>query len=100
MKVIHKSFPLIRQSNRAALLNGLLTGTTTKRQVVAAIKRDAEPRPHTKPVSMNGLRYDSVTDAAKAMVGARASFNKIEAARKRIAKWCEEDCWEGYYWCE
>lgn len=106
-QVIHYKFPLTQSANRIALLCGIIAGTVEKKEVEAAVINDTLPRPRKKPVCAEGIYYPSVTAAAQAIVlSRRARLNKEEYRRavqsesKRIARMCEQDCWNGYYWAE
>lgn len=96
-KVKHKEFPLAGQSGRVAILLGVLDGSVKEAEIKHYVSRDVEKRPFRKPVVANGVRYESVTAAARAIAKSN-ELNAVEAERKRIAQLCNEDCWVGYYW--
>lgn len=107
MKVTNTVFPLASSANRIALLTGILAGTVGEREVEHAVLKDTETRRRAKPVVVEGIRFDSVTDAAKYMVlqtGTRMNkdrfYHSVQSQIKRISRMCSQDCWEGYYWAE
>jgi homoserine kinase len=99
-KVKAAHFPLATQSGRVALLTGVLAGVVGKDELQQAVTQDVQRRQYRKPCVSYGIRYDSVSEAARAAgaVGARAHLfpNMV----KNISRWCTQDCWEGFYWCE
>lgn len=105
MKITNTVFPLASSANRIALLLGIVAGTVDNTEIEHAVLLDSSPRNTRKPVRAEGIYFDSVTDAAKVLVTMRhARLNKnefyrlVELERKRIARKCSQDCWEGYYW--
>lgn len=107
MKVQNTVFPLATSANRIALLTGILAGTVGDREVEAAVLKDTEARRRTKPVVAEGIRFDSVTNAAKHIVLSQHKrmpkdvfYRSVQSQIKRISRMCSQDCWEGYYWAE
>lgn len=107
MKVSNTHYPLTSSANRIALLVGITAGTVKRPEVEAAVLKDSEKRAYRKPVVAEGIRFESVTDAAKSIVSNRSSrlnkynfFRAVQSEQKRIARMCNQDCWEGYYWSE
>jgi len=107
MKVTNTVFPLATSCNRIALITGIVAGTVPREEVEAAVIKDLERRPHKKPVVAEGIRFDSVTDAAKFIVALQGKrmpkdefFRRVQGQIKRISRMCTQDCWEGYYWAE
>lgn len=121
--VKYKEFKLTTQAGRVGLLCGLTAGTVTREEVEAAVLQDTEKRPYRKPVVAEGKRYASVTEAATALLSKYekvATFNKktqaislisytevvanrskaLDALKHRIARLCNADDTEGYYWSE
>lgn len=107
MKVVHNTFPLTQSANRIGLLCGVVAGTVENAEIEAAVINDTLPRPYRKPVVAEGRYYGSVTEAAKDIVTSRKSrmskdafFRAVQSEQKRIARLCNDDCWNGYYWAE
>lgn len=105
MKTVNTVFPLASSANRVAIITGLLAGTVSKVEAELAVERDVGKRTRCKPVVAAGVRYDSVSDAAKFLVLIRpgrsskeAFFRAVQSEQKRIARLCTQDCWDGYYW--
>lgn len=99
LKTTPHAFPLASQAARVALPLGVLDGNVQAQEVRAAVAQDVLPRPHRKPVVADGMHFISVTAAAKFFVQ-RDSYSNVSAMCKAIARKCNEDCWEGYYWAE
>ena len=106
-KVQNTVFPLASSIHRAALITSIVAGATGKDEAEAAVLHDLQPRRHKKPVVAEGIYFESVTAAAKALVARRVRkasketfFRIVQSEQKRIARMCTEDCWEGYYWAE
>ena len=106
-KALNITFPMASSAHRIAIVTGLLAGTVDREEAMVAVIQDAQGRAHKKPVVAEGVRYDSVTDAAKFLVlvrGGRSSkeqfFRAVQCEQKRIARLCTQDRWEGYYWAE
>lgn len=98
-KVIHPSFNLSTVMGRTVFLTGVAMGTVPTAYIQAVVNEDNQRRPYRKPVVAYGKRYPSVTEAAIAnssFVGRKA----VNAMQKNIARWCNEDCHEGFYWSE
>lgn len=107
LKVKNPVFPLASSCNRIALLTGIVAGTVPNAEIEAAVLKDTEKRKRNKPVVAEGIRFDSVTDAARHMVAQsrmRLSkddyFDLVQRKMKKISRMCTQDCWEGYYWAE
>lgn len=110
MKTTNTIFNLAQSASRVALLVGITAGTVCSREIEAAVLADVEPRRHKKPVVAEGVRYESVTAAAKALVTARSStalrmrkevfFSLVQSEQKRISRLCTKDVTVGYYWSE
>jgi hypothetical protein len=106
-KIVPTEFPLAQSANRVALLCGVVAGTVDRAEVEAAVINDTLPRPYKKAVCAEGQYYRSITEAARSRVLARNSrMNKeryrlaVQAEAKQIARMCDQDCWNGYYWTE
>ena len=99
-KVSHQVFPLTTVAGRVGLLAGITAGTVTREEVEAAVLKDTEKRPFRKPVVARNKRYPSVTAAAEAICGSMAPRKRIMAMQKTIARYCNADNVEGYYWSE
>lgn len=98
-------FPLTKQAGRIGLLAGIAAGTVTRAELEFTTLLDTEKRPYRKPVVADGIRYESVTDAAVSILGKtkskRYSYAKrMDAMRHRIAAYCNADNVEGFYWSE
>lgn len=107
MKSRNITFPLASSAYRIAVISGLIAGTVTRNEAMMNIVVDATQRRHKKPVVAEGVRYDSVSDAAKFLVLLRpgrsskeAFFRAVQNEQKRIARLCNQDRSEGYYWSE
>jgi hypothetical protein len=99
-KATPQVFALTSVAGRVALLCGITAGTVTQKEVEAAVVMDTEKRPHRKPVVAEGMYFKSVTDAAVCLTGARPTRREVMAEQKRIARLCNADNVEGYYWAE
>lgn len=117
-KVSPQVFQLTSVAGRVGLLAGITAGTVSREEVEAAVLADTEKRPYRKPVVAEGKRYNSVTDAALALVSKYekcVEFNRktrkfkivgadraraIDALKHRIARYCNADNVEGFYWSE
>ena len=97
MKTTPITFPLASSANRIALLVGVLEGTVPAAQIKAEVEHDSLARPYRKPVVAEGIRFDSVTDAAKALTMSD-DHRVVESRRQQIARWCNADNVDGYYW--
>lgn len=106
-----KQFPLTTVAGRTALLISITAGIVTASEVEAAVLKDNEPRPRRRPVCVEGMRFESVTEAAHWLKAARPDmWIHSSAARERdqhritrnliarIRNWCNADNVEGYYW--
>lgn len=104
------SFPLTKQADRVALLVGITAGTVTRPEVEAAVLHDTAKRPYRKPVVVEHMRFDSVTEAAHYLT-ARPHFvfssknpvtyaKRLDAYKHQIARYCNADNVDGYYWSE
>jgi hypothetical protein len=108
----YPKFPLDSISGRVALLLGVLNQQVTDVELKDAMLHDTQPRPHVKPVVVEGIRFASVTDAAHwlyrhrpALAHSRTGLMAGESAaidrlKKRVSRWATQDCWAGYYWAE
>ena len=99
-KVSPQVFPLTTVAGRVGLLAGITAGTVTREEVEAAVLKDTEKRPYRKPVVARGKRYDSVTEAADGICGSMAPRKRLMAMQKTIARYCNADNVEGFYWSE
>lgn len=99
-KVIHPTFNLSTVAGRVGLLCGITAGTVDRKEVEAAVLRDTEKRPYRKPVVARGKRYDSVTEAAVDICGKYTTRKEVMAMQKTIARYCNADNVEGFYWSE
>ena len=101
-KATPKVFPLTTVAGRIGLLGGLTAGTVTREEVEYNMLV-VVPR-HTG----GEVRFDSITDAAKYLVMCEngITLNRYDYARKmdcmkhRIARYCNADNVEHYYWAE
>lgn len=106
-----KQFPLNTVAGRTALLISITAGIVTSSEVEAAVFKDNEPRPRRRPVVVEGMRFESVTEAANWLKAARPDLwrNSVAARERdqhritrnlisRIRNWCNADNVEGYYW--
>jgi hypothetical protein len=105
MKVTNTVFPLASAANRIALLCEVKAGTIHNNEFEAAVLQDLERRPYRKPVCAEGIYFPSVTEAAKTLVTMRNNrlnrdvfYRAVQSEVKRIARLCNEDTHEGYYW--
>lgn len=101
----YPDFPLARKDERLGLLQGILAGTVGKGKIKKALKADQAARPHQKACVAGGNWFPSVIAAARyeySMTKRRASADdhhrRLGALQKKIARWCEADDREGYYW--
>ena len=99
-KVSPQVFPLTTVAGRVGLLAGITAGTVTREEVEAAVLKDTEKRPYRKPVVAGGRRYDSISEAAEEIAGWKSHHSKVLAMQKTIARYCNADNVEGYYWSE
>lgn len=101
-KIQPAEFPLTQSSMRIALLTGILAGTATATEIRAAVEQDAQNRPYRKPVVAWGIRFDSIILAAEYAQRrfARTERRTLAGWRMRIARLCNQDIWEGFYWAE
>jgi hypothetical protein len=101
-KVVPQQFPLAQSAMRVALLAGILAGFVQDQEIKDAVLLDTEPRPHKKPVVAWGIRFDSIILAAEYAKRRFAYTEKrtLNGWRLRIAKMCNQDAWEGFYWAE
>lgn len=97
-KSVPKAFPLTSAAARIALLVGITAGTVGRTEVEAAVLRDAEARPYRKPVVAGGIYFPSITEAANDW--SRPHWQSVGARQKEIARLCNADNVEGYYWAE
>lgn len=106
-----KQFPLSTVAGRTALLISITAGITGPAEVEAAVLKDNEKRPTRRPVCVEGMRFESVTEAAHWLKAARPDLwqNSVAARERdqhritrnlisRIRNWCNADNVEGYYW--
>jgi cell division protein YceG involved in septum cleavage len=107
MKATNIKFPMASSAHRIAIVSGLISGLVGRAEAMRTIEQDAGQRRHKKPVVAEGVQYDSVTDAAKFLVLVRpgrlskeAFFRAVQNEQKRIARLCNQDQTEGYYWAE
>lgn len=105
MKIVHNKFPLTRSANRIGLLCGIVAGTVDSAEIEAAVINDSMPRPRKKPVRAEGIYFESITDAAKALVSMENGrmnkddfYRAVQSRAKKIARMCDQDCWDGYFW--
>lgn len=96
-KVTHTQFKLASQAGRVALLLGVLDGTVGEPEIKDAIARDVEPRAYRKPVVAAGMWFPSVNSAAR-YLSLQEKHMEVQSLAKLIARKCNEDCWEGFYW--
>lgn len=99
-----KKFPLTCRDGRVALLIGITAGTVGDREVEVAVLNDIEKRAYRKPVIAGDVYYDSVADAARAIIGCNVrgwnAHRRISNLARNIGRWCDADNLEGYYWAE
>ena len=103
-----KNFPLQTQAYRIALLSGVLSGTVDRPEIEHAMVVDSGRRPYRRKVVAGGKFYDSIADAARAMLKRDAHLLKqlppgeiakrFDANKKFITYVCDKDDTEGYYW--
>jgi|SRR5690606_38487399 len=98
-KIANTQFTLASQAGRVALLLGVLDGTVQEREVKAAVAADVEKRKHSKPVVAAGMWFPSVNAAARYLAREDKHIDVCNLA-KTIARKCNADCWEGFYWSE
>lgn len=106
-KVTPQQFKLTTQAGRMGLLLGISAGTVLRKELEVVALQDAEKRPYRKPVVVEDIRFDSVTEAAEYLLKQHMRrYKVIDVARKldcyqhMIARKCNQDCWAGYYWAE
>lgn len=99
-KVSPQVFQLTTVAGRVGLLAGITAGTVSREELEAAVLKDTEKRPYRKPVVASGIRFDSVTKAAEAHTRNRATRREVLAMQKTIARYCNADNVEGFYWSE
>lgn len=102
-----QDFPLQRQAGRVALLSGILCETVGREEIQHAMIVDTGKREYRKPVVVEGIRFQSVVEAARWLVARRPGYvymtnheyvSALNAAKKYITYWCNKDDTEGYYW--
>lgn len=106
MKVAHNEvFPLASHDARVTLLQTVRAGTCTVSTIDAAIKQDSKTRKYKKPIVAYGVRYASITDAAKALLLQRKTrwdkddyCNALSNQKQRLTRLCNEGPVTGVYW--
>ena len=103
-------FPLTKQANRIALLVGITAGTVLLKEVEAAVLHDTEPRTRCKPVVVEDIRFASIAAGAMYLLRKEprkfsnktlaVSTKRLDALQHQIARYCNADNVQGYYWSE
>lgn len=103
-KIANTVFPLASSVDRVALLLGCAAGAVQSQEIEAAVLHDTTPRKRRKAVVVLGVRYDSITAAARAQLDIKQTrwnkdvyYNAMLCEVKRIARMCTADR-SGYYW--
>ena len=105
-KVIHPTFNLSTVMGRTVFLTGVALGSIPTTYIQAVVKEDNYHRPYRKPVVAGGRRYSSIRAAAVSILrvagsGVNLDYAKqLNALEKRIARLCNADNVEGFYWSE
>lgn len=100
LKATPKQFPLTQSAMRLALIGGMLEGMVSAEEAKHHMLLDIEKRPHRKPVVAWGQYFPSTTAAAQWAIKKRLDSGSVDNVRQRIARKCNDDCWEGFYWSE
>lgn len=110
MKVAKASYrisPLNTVLGRTMFLTGLQTGAIPLTYIKPTMAMDNEARPYRKPVVVEDIRFDSITEAAEYLLKKEIRrYKVIDVPRKmdclkhQITRWCNADNVEGYYWAE
>lgn len=111
-KVSYEAFKLSTVAGRIGLLGGITAGTVDISELQHAMVADTEQRAYRKPVVVPGyngeVRFSSVRNAAKYLLTFGSKKKQagwiyalqLNAMEKRIARYCNADNMEGYYWSE
>lgn len=111
LKVTPGTFPLTSSSMRIALLLGVEAGEVSSEEIRHHVLLDSEKKPRRKPVVAFGRRFDTITEAARWRISVTGRgvdvgkyggpvFGSVDNWRQWIARQANQDCWEGFYWCE
>lgn len=106
MEVAHNEvFPLASSSHRIALLLAVREGQHTIPQIDAELLQDCKLRKRAKPIVAYGVRYSSITNAAKALLLQRKErwnkddyYSALNNQKQRLTRLCNEGPVTGVYW--
>jgi hypothetical protein len=87
--VEHAKFPLASSDTRIAIMTGLCGGTVTRAEVEHLTLTDTVRRPYRKPVVVEGIRYNSIAEAADAIITRskkRMTHSQYRLAHQQQAK--------------
>ena len=103
--VAAQHYPLAKSVNRVALLLNIHAGLITQEQLEEATVQDSVPRTRSKPIVAYGVRYESITAAARAMVMQRKTrWDKddycaaLSNQKQRLTRLCNAGTYTGVYW--